>query len=51
MILLDILWRVCLYWQESPREPRYDATVGQPVTLQISTSNFFIDPRNKDDQE
>lgn len=37
--------------QEATREPRYDATVGQPVTLQISTSNFIIDPRNQDDEE
>lgn len=36
---------------EATREPRYDATVGQPVTLQISTSNFIIDPRNQDDEE
>ncbi|XP_078323892.1 uncharacterized protein LOC111127520 isoform X5 [Crassostrea virginica] len=36
---------------ESSREPRYDATVGQPVTLQISTSHLIIDPRNQENEQ
>ncbi|XP_048756775.2 LIM and calponin homology domains-containing protein 1-like isoform X4 [Ostrea edulis] len=33
------------------KEPQYDAKVGQPVTLQISTSHLIIDPRNQNHAE
>ncbi|XP_061185343.1 uncharacterized protein LOC133193423 [Saccostrea echinata] len=38
---------------EPSKETRYDATVGQPVTLQISTatSQLIIDPRNQVNEE